>query len=131
MQIVAVMTVRCGKTYSPGQSIPDGVLSDRDIKVLLELGSIKVLDEKSSEALEDTPAEVSPAGSSDDGERSPTTEPVNILDYVNAADEAGLAKIKGVGKTTAKAMASHGAFASIKELKELVPAVDWDSIEIT
>lgn len=123
MEYKAVTSVRCGnKTYSPGQSIPDGVLSDRDVQALLELGSIKgeIALEAEATSIPDRPPD----------EDKGTPPPTNILEYVNSVSEAGLERIKGVGKATAKAMKTHGTFTSLKELKELVPGVDWDAVQI-
>jgi hypothetical protein len=125
MDYEAVTSVRCGnKTYSPGQSIPDGVLGDRDVQALLELGSISI---KGEAALEVEATSIPDRPPDND---TPPPPPTNILEYVNSVSEAGLERIKGVGKATAKAMKTHGTFTSLKELKELVPGVDWDAVQI-
>lgn len=137
-QYKAVTSVRCGKTFPPGQLIPDGILSDRDTEVLLKLGSIKEYDSgtpPTSHDAMDASLRVNPLGQASPPVSSSQSGVLNtpeaILDYVNSADEAKFLAIKGIGKTTAKAMVSHGAFASIKELAKLVPNVNWDSIQVT
>lgn len=133
----AVTSLRCGKTYKPGEIIRNGVLSLSEIENLVKLGSIELVTVEVPIATVATPTKQTP----------PTNltippppnvssfvgiiaDKVMVLEYVNGADQAGLERIKGVGSTTAKAMASHGKFASIAELNELVGNINWDSIEI-
>ena len=130
-----------GKLYQIGDIIPDRELSDRDQIRLLELGVIEAPETSeggepvSQGVIEDI--DVQPSYKIEPKNRIGTgviTDPTAILSFINSSDAENLAKIKGVGTTTAKAMvdrkSKNGNFKSIAELTQLIPGVKWTRIEI-